>query len=864
MDITELLEPVLTNGIRVNHFFNGRVLTAEDLRAEQQANREQHRQLARAIGEGVVHGLDVSARTAADGTPLLRVTAGLALNRDGDAVALGRRVDVRLVPAQEAESAEAGLFAVCVRPARTLDLTNVGLYVLAISPASALSTERAPAAEFSAEGVASSCASRWAQEGARFAVAPLPLAAAGTTPTALAAELADVAESVEEDVELVLRGGASDTPAVRDRLRRNLSLLRNGAAYLCFGTESDAARLANPVLDDLGARTYGALDGMRERGDLGACEVPLALLYISRRGIEWVDAWAVRRSPVPVPGAGEISLLPVARRLGEAMAMVLQFQQQMAEMVASDLSAAALTTLEARARFRFLPPCGLVPLRLAGVGRGMGADAFFRGLALGAAQPVGGSRLGRILSGALLHPPVDLSASTAALLLFRPRENQASGVITPYVAFVTRESVGPVVRDRVAGVLGEAWDVYRGVIRRRLFLPLASTADTVAAQLTITSAVRDVMEMASRQAAVAAAGLDVPDALEALREIHRVQNDLAVLLRGSIPGITNPQGRVTFGDGLHARLNTSLPGGARALLPAIQAGDLAGAVAAQGAINIFVGSWSGEGIAVGPLLVEHVESPRGLNVVPGDEQGFPHHFRVRNGADRRLQISLEGSASAPNGDWSDRVRVEATNGTALTTLDLAPGASATVVVRVGAPSSGTVEGDTVVLRLRATVPPPNDRDVSATQELTVASTPGGAVQGSVRVIAPSPMPGNLDNAPPSNALGFLFHFRYTAPDTAPPTAQFTLRVTVEAADVTLWPVEFADVPGANPSPGVYTRSPPLARGVQAPAEFLIGTPPRSPSADRTATVRVRVESTSLPTTVSDGLDTPIAIRVRLP
>jgi hypothetical protein len=52
--------PILQGGIHQVNFFNGRLLTATDLRDEQAANRQQHRQLGQAAGSGVVYGLEVS------------------------------------------------------------------------------------------------------------------------------------------------------------------------------------------------------------------------------------------------------------------------------------------------------------------------------------------------------------------------------------------------------------------------------------------------------------------------------------------------------------------------------------------------------------------------------------------------------------------------------------------------------------------------------------------------------------------------------------------------------------------------------------------------------------------------------------
>ncbi|HEX8212592.1 MAG TPA: hypothetical protein VF584_20610 [Longimicrobium sp.] len=870
MDATDLLEPVLTNGIRLNNFFNGRILTAEDLRAEQQAVRGRDRQLAHALGEGVAHGLEVAAAGDVEETPVLSIQPGLAFNRDGDAVALGRPVELRLVSVEEEAAAEAGIFAVCKPRHVPLELTNVGLYVLTASPASALSEERAPMAELGSEGIAGSCASRWALEGARFSVAPLPLASAGETPTPLALALAELVQDVEEKVELVRRGGASATPAVRTALDQELSRLRNGAAYLCFGVDRLAGQSASPFAAESGFPDpeYGAVDGMRARRELASCEVPIALFYLSQRGVEWVDAWAVRRPLVPQPSAGTLPVLHDRRREAEALAMVLQFQQQVAELVASTMTTAQLTLVEAAQRFRFLPPCGLLPLREAGVGRGLAHAVFFRGLTLGPPSPLSGAKLQRVLRHALPHAPVDLSSRTAQVVLWRTRDNlPAAGggsPPAPYAVFVTRETMGPRVRDTLAVTLETAWSAWRGVVRKRLFLPPGTDADKVAAQVSIVNAVRDVMDVATRQAALAGGNaLDTRDALEALRELHRVQDDLQTLFRSSIPGVVHTQGRENFGAGVNVRLNTALPGGGRALLPAIEAADLPGAVAAQAAINQFVAGFSGEGVASGPIVVTYQSSPRGLNLVPGDTEGFPHLFTVRNATDRRLTFRLQATAAGTAGDWSNAVTLEDATGAVLTagTVELASGAQTTVAARVRPPASGIAAGQQVVLTFRATVDPPNDRDVSATRQLTVSSDEGGAVSGSLEVLAPTSLPFNLDDAPPGQVGSFLFHVRYAGPATLPSPVNVNVTVTLTSAEA-VWQAEFGGVATANPSPGVFTTTVSATLGQQVPLDLLVLMPART-STDRTATLNVHVQAAAGgPAPVPGDLAPPLALRVR--
>jgi hypothetical protein len=83
----------------------------------------------------------------------------------------------------------------------------------------------------------------------------------------------------------------------------------------------------------------------------------------------------VRRRPAGPPD--EIVLSPVlgARRLAEAEAMMLQFQDQIDVLAAgSPESVAALN------RFRWLPPAGVIPLAGAPAFRGFRVDTFFQAI----------------------------------------------------------------------------------------------------------------------------------------------------------------------------------------------------------------------------------------------------------------------------------------------------------------------------------------------------------------------------------------------------------------------------------------------------------------------------------------------------
>ncbi|RKH28981.1 hypothetical protein, partial [Corallococcus sicarius] len=79
--------PFLKDGIRSTNFFNGRLLSAEDLGQEQTARDAAQQRLGRALGEGVAYGLEVSlSQDNSATTPLVTVQPGLAVNREGEAM----------------------------------------------------------------------------------------------------------------------------------------------------------------------------------------------------------------------------------------------------------------------------------------------------------------------------------------------------------------------------------------------------------------------------------------------------------------------------------------------------------------------------------------------------------------------------------------------------------------------------------------------------------------------------------------------------------------------------------------------------------------------------------------------------------
>jgi len=396
-----LLEPILDHGIRSTHFFNGRLLSGEDLAREQAANRDARRRLGQAIGEGVAYGLevDVAHGVSTIDHPVVTIEQGAAINRKGDVVAVGK-TELSLVGGGTEPPSAAGAFTECERPTSAGFTVDEGAYVLVMSPAE-VREGRAPVSGLG--NVTASCNARYAVEGVRFRLVEMRLS-----------------KDVLEDA---------------DRLRNRL-------AYRCFGTT--AARLPeNPFPPR--ATPYGAIDELRDAEDLSDCDVPLALIvWTKERGIDFVDTWPVRRRLSRRSVAPAWDMLLGDRRTSEAEAMMLQFQDQIEEIVANDRRH---VEIEAKARFEFLPPAGLVPIAGERVQRGFSGGTFFGEETWKRKVNIESNQLRELFQQALGHEPIDLSWPQAIQVyqVFDRVDPKAREQTTerPYVAFATTALISP-------------------------------------------------------------------------------------------------------------------------------------------------------------------------------------------------------------------------------------------------------------------------------------------------------------------------------------------------------------------------------------------------------------------------------------
>lgn len=322
------LQTVFADGIRHANFFNGRLLSAEDLGQEADAEHRHLALLGAAVGAGIAGGLWV---TAAQST--LTVAPGLAINRDGVGLRLAATASFDISPTAPVAPAPDVIFTACEPAEAPASPTAIGAYVLVMCPAATFegSVPIKPLTPSATRPLG--CGRKWRLEGVAFQLVKLELPA---------------------------------------RVAADTSRRRNRIGHVLLGTE----RLLGPDGVDL-LDTQPGLDTLP---GIHPHQVPLAVLYWTGRAIEFVDNWAVRRritrpagvmswTPAPAEAAAPASPPPAPpapltpwggytsdwlRAQGEAR--FLQFQDHVASLGQN----AVLSDLESI--LRYVPPAGFLPV----------------------------------------------------------------------------------------------------------------------------------------------------------------------------------------------------------------------------------------------------------------------------------------------------------------------------------------------------------------------------------------------------------------------------------------------------------------------------------------------------------------------
>lgn len=404
----QLDEPLVASGVASVNFFNGRLLAGGDFLREQQARREFDQRAGLAVGDGVACGLEVERDPDLDtpNEPALRVAPGLAVNRRGQSLRLLARSSVALTRRFDAAgSADCQCsFTPCEPVVDGSYVAGAGIYILTIAPAQQ-AQGRAPTNGLDPNNLR--CNTDALVDAPRFrlvAVSPLRYADLDVT-----------------------------SPRFRNRL-----------AYRCFGIDAREAWATDPWRDD--PASYGLLDELRAlSGDaaLTDADVPLALIYWTAQGLQFVDMWSVRRRLLGPDALAGGSFYARSRRLVEAEAMCAQFQQQLSDLLAGAADPAATVAGD---HFRHLPPFGLVPLQVPPL-RGFVEAAFFSGVVRRGAPGTGqltpfidARLLAALRRQSLDCAPTDLSEDEF-LWVLRPWQNAYAALdgqfVQPLLAFAS-------------------------------------------------------------------------------------------------------------------------------------------------------------------------------------------------------------------------------------------------------------------------------------------------------------------------------------------------------------------------------------------------------------------------------------------
>lgn len=413
-----LLEPILERGVRHIAYFNGRLMTAEDLRVEQASSHWHDEQLGQAIGEGVVRGLQVRALSPLSSPPSspptssppggtvqrVSVSAGLAFNRKGQALFLPTDVDVTLITGIEPPARGTGLFGVCEPPQSTALLAGIGAYLLALAPASGFQDRALLSGLSDHLRVGTACGSRYAVEGVQFRLARLDVD-----------DLPNISTSTRDEINhLMLQSDAASR-----------SRLRNLLAHLCFGTEALTRFPRDPFRREPGSTdplTPGATDELRKKERLTACDVPLALFLVTPGGIQFVDMGSVRRRPTPMAPTPDWLLAPTGGYPSRGEAVSIQFQEHLAQLMGPAPSPSQLDAIEAVRYFRYLPAVGILPVGGTTAAPGFDYRRFFNTLPYRNPVFLEGATFEPLVRGALPYAPIDLRAGEL-IWLYLIREN---------------------------------------------------------------------------------------------------------------------------------------------------------------------------------------------------------------------------------------------------------------------------------------------------------------------------------------------------------------------------------------------------------------------------------------------------------
>jgi hypothetical protein len=167
--------------------------------------------------------------------------------------------------------------------------------------------------------------------------------------------------------------------------------------------------------------------------------VPLALLYWTTQGIQFVDMWSMRRRLTRPATATRWSPFIDDRRVSQGEAMFLQFQDEIDTLRAPG---AVPESVVATQYFSYLPAAGILPLAGMRASRGFDYLQFFSGLTYNKPVFIEGTKMEPLIRTSLAYLPIELR-SKELIWLYMVRENMqaidksTSSPPQPYLLFAS-------------------------------------------------------------------------------------------------------------------------------------------------------------------------------------------------------------------------------------------------------------------------------------------------------------------------------------------------------------------------------------------------------------------------------------------
>lgn len=777
------------------HFFNGRLLSGEDLTTEQAWNAARRKLLGQAVGSGVAFGLEVRISENPDhvGRPIVSVEPGLAINSEGELLHLAEPTDVSLVQLTEPEAVTAE-FSACQPLQYSAYVKSDGVYLLSLC--SATGTQgRAPVMGLANQEAR--CNRKYRREGVQFRLHQLKL-----TNT----ELAD----------------------------RNK--LRNLVAYKCFNPDAWQTFLADPFGADKAKPKL--LDGLLVP-KLEDCEVPLATIFwTTDGGIEYVDLWSVRRRPaISLENAASWTHLN-GWGAAESEARVQQLYWHMLEVgrrIETPETAIAATY------FRRLPAVGIVPVTGSNSEHGFRPGVLFGALVRESPRTIDRVEAVSLLAKVGAAMPIDLD-TVKRLYLYWVQDNFDAvdrGDASQRYVLYSIEPLYP-IEESVRRCLLEASSAYSSLLAQGKFVPPDARA-TARAIVQLIGFVERIIQTAIGGTSMLYRATD-NQVIVVFQGLYRAQSDLITFLRTPALGSGNVDRRQEFVDLMVVPLDRSQGATGMSLSGAIQRSDVTAAVAAQNRITALVLGHSGV-VTTGNLDVVYrgEVTGRGETLVRGGGETYRYRFEVSNRTNRTTDIDLEIAFRHDTESWDDSASLVG----ATQIFALAPNEVRDVRVAVTTPDGEVGESGVLTLTARVAGEPTIFDSDFATLSIGLAETPGDTIRFDG---APVLERGDPSAAPIGQRTSFSFAYRYHSDAGQSRSFKAVVVSTTDAAIARLFGVSFSaddpPIPVVDPDESTpqMTMSESFSVASDRPGQFRVDIIPGAGSSRNSFTYRVRLIS----------------------